>query len=85
MSSIPLAELEERRQGLERLQAAYKALADEFWTEDGPSYFDRWGRAMKMPLSRIGPLAAEAAAAESIAESMAVEAREKVSHWYSNM
>ena len=35
---------------------------------------------MKMPLSRIGPLAAEVGAAESIAESMAAEAREKVSH-----
>ena len=77
---MSLVELEERRRGLEKLQAAYKALADEFWTEEGPSYFDQWGRAMEMPLSRIDSLAAEVATAESIAERLAVEEREKVSY-----
>ena len=84
MFSIRLVELEERRRGLEKLQVAYKTLTDEFWTEEGLSYFDRWGRAMKMPLSRIDSLAAEVATAESIAERLAVEEREKVSDRYSN-
>ena len=78
---MPLVELEERRRGLKKLQAAYKTLTDEFWTEEGPSYFDRWGRAMEVPLSRIVSLAAEVATAESIAERLAVEEREKVSDW----
>lgn len=80
MFLIPLVELEERRRGLEKLQAAYKALTDEFWTEEGPSYFEQWGRAMRMPLSRIESLAAELATAEDITERLAVEAREEVSH-----
>jgi hypothetical protein len=79
VSSIPLIEVEERKRGLEKLQAAYKALTDEILTEDGPSYFDQWGRTMKMSLQRLGPPAAEVATAESIAERLAVEAREEVS------
>ena len=57
--------------------AAYKALSDEFWTEEGPNHFDRWNRAMAPSVLRIDPLAAEIAAAESITERLAVEAREK--------
>ena len=57
--------------------AAYKALTDEFWTEEGSNHFDLWGRAMAPSLLRIDPLAAEVAAAESVAERLAVEAREK--------
>ncbi len=85
-SQIPLVELEERRRGFAKLQAAYKALTDEFWTEEGPNYFDRWGRAMEGTLlPRIDSLAAEVAAAECIAERLAVEAREKeVSHIYNS-
>ena len=84
MFSIPLVELEERRRGLEKLQAAYKALTDEFWTEEGPSYFDLWGRAIKTSVLRIHSLSVDIGTAESLAERLAVEEREKVSHWYSN-
>ena len=80
MLSIPLVELEERRRGLEKLQAVYKALTDEFWTEEGPSYFDRWGRAMKSSVSRIYSLSVDTRTFESLAERLAVEEREKVSH-----
>lgn len=59
--------------------AAYKALTDEFWTGEGPSYLDQWGRAMKLSLLRIDSLAAEVATAESTAERLATEAREEVS------
>jgi hypothetical protein len=37
-----------------------------------------------MSVPRIDSLAAEVATAESIAERLAVEAREEVSQWYSN-
>jgi len=73
-------EVEERRRGLENLQVAYKGLTNEFWTEEGPSYFERWGRTMEMSLRRIDSLAAEVATAESVAERLSVEAREEVSH-----
>ena len=45
--------------------------------EEGPSYFDQWGRAMKLSLLRNDSLAVETATAESIAERIAVEALEK--------
>ncbi len=81
MFSIPLVELEERRRGFAKFKAAYKALTDEFSTEEGPNHFDRWGRTMNLSFRRINTLAAEIAAAESIAERLAVEAREEeVSH-----
>ena len=79
--SIPFIELEERRRGFAKLSAAYKALTDEFWTEEGPFHFDLWGRATKQSLLRMGSLPAEVATAESLAERLAVEVREKeVSH-----
>ena len=79
--SIPLVELEERRRGFAKLNAAFKILTDEFWTEEGHTYFDRWGRAIKLSLLRIDTLAAEIATAASTAERLAIEAREKeVSH-----
>ena len=77
--SIPLVELAERRRGLAKLQAAYKALTDELWTEEGLSYFDRWG--VELSSLKVDSLAAEVATAESITERFAVEAQEKeVSH-----
>jgi hypothetical protein len=79
---VPLVELEERRRGFAKLNAAHKALTDEFWTEEGPSHFDLWGGA----LQRMGSLVAEVAAAEAIAKRLASEAREKeVSHRYCNV
>jgi len=66
--------------GLEKLQVAYKALSNEFWTEDGPSCFDQWGKIMEMSQRRIETSTAEVATAESIAERLAVEAREEVGH-----
>ena len=79
--SIPLVELEERRRGLAKLNAAYKTLTDEFWTEEGHTHLDRWSRTVKLSLLRIGSLAAEIATAQSAAERSAIEAREKeVSH-----
>ena len=77
---IPFVELQERRRGFVKLQAAYRALTDEFWTEEGPSYFDQWGRDMKPSLLRIDSLAADIASAESTVEGLAGEAREEVSH-----
>jgi hypothetical protein len=50
---MPLVELEERRRGFAKLNAAYKVLTDEFWTEEGPSHFDLWSRAMKSSLLRM--------------------------------
>jgi len=86
MFSIPLVELEERRRGFAKLNAAYKALTDEFWTEEGPSHFDIWGGAMKQSLLRMDSLAAEVVPAESLAERLATEAREKeVSHQYATV
>jgi len=64
--SILLVELEERRRGFAKLNATYKALADEFWTEEGPSHFERWGVAMQR-------MDAEVATAESLAKRMAAE------------
>ena len=75
-----LLELEERKRGFKKLQTAYKALSGEFWTEEGPSYFERWGRALKPSLLRINTLAGEVATAESIAKGLADEPQEKVSH-----
>lgn len=80
MFSISLAELEERRRGFAKLKAAYKTLKERFWKEEGRSYFDHWGEAMKPSLMGINSLAAEIATAESIAEELAAEAWEKVSH-----
>jgi len=86
MFLISLVELEERRRGFAKLNAAYKALANEFWTENGPSYFDLWGRAIAPSLLRMDTLAAEVATAEPIAERLAAEARGKeVSHWHYNV
>jgi len=79
---MPLVELEERRRGFAKLNAACKALTDEFWTEEGPSHFDIWGKAMKQLPLRINSLAAEVAPAESLAERLATEEREEVSHRY---
>ena len=68
------------------MKAALKALTDKFWTEEGPNYFDQYGRAMKMSLLQNDTLAAEIENAKSLTERLAVEAREKeVSHWYCNM
>ena len=78
--SILLVELEERRRGFKQLQAAYKALSGEFWTEEGPNYFDRWGRALKPVLLQINTLAGEVATAESITKGLADGPQEKVSH-----
>jgi len=76
-----LVEVEERKRGLEKLRARYKALSNEFWTEEGTNYIERWGKTVEMLLpTRIDPLAVEVATAESIAERLAVEAREEVSH-----
>jgi len=83
---MPLVELEERRRGFAKLNAAYKALTDELWTEEGPSHFERWGVVMKQPLLRMDSQAAEVATAESLAERLATEAREKeVGHRYCNV
>jgi len=71
-----LIEVEERRRGLEKLQAAYKALSNEFWTEDGTDYFGQWGSKVEMSLRRTDSLAVEVTAAESSAERLAVEERE---------
>jgi len=62
------------------LQAAYKVLSNEFWAEGAPSYFDQWGKTMEMSQRRIEASTAEVATAESIAERLAVETREEVSH-----
>ena len=79
--SMPIVELEERKRRFEKLNAAYKALRDEFWTEEGPIHFDLWGMAAEQSLLRMESLAAEVATAESLAERLAVEAREmEVSH-----
>ena len=68
------------------MNAAYKALTDEFCTEEGPSHFEKWGGVMKQSLLRLDSSAAEVATAESLAERLAVEAREKeVSHRYYNV
>ena len=75
--SIPLVELKERRGGFENLKAAFKALSDKFWTEEGPNCFDQWGRAMKLSLLQNDSLVAEIAIAKSLTENLAVEAREK--------
>ena len=81
-----LVELEERRRGFAKLNAAYKALTDEFRAEEGPSHFDIWGKSMKESLLRMEALAAEVATAESLAERFAVETREKeVSHRHHNV
>ena len=81
MFSILLVELKERTRGFEKLRAAFKALADNFWTEEGPNYFDQWGRAMKLSLLQNDTLAAEIATAKSLTERLAVEGMEKeVSH-----
>jgi len=80
MFSIPLVELEEQRRGFAKFNAAYKALTNEFWKEEGPSHFDIWGGAMKQSLLRMDSLAAEVTTAESLAERLAAEAREEVSH-----
>jgi len=48
--SNTLVEIEERRRGLENLQSAYKALSNEFWTEKGTDYFDKWGNRVGMSL-----------------------------------
>ena len=62
------------------------ALADEFWTEGGPSHFDLWGRTMEPSLLRINSLTAEIATAESLTERLAVEAWEnEVSGLYCNV
>jgi hypothetical protein len=77
----PIVELEERRRGFTKLNEAYKALTDEFWTEEGRNHFDHWAKAMKPVLLRIKFLATEIANAEYTTERLAVEAREKeVSH-----
>jgi len=74
-----LVEIEERKRGLEKLQAAYKALTSEFWMEGtSTSHFAQWGKTVEMLFPRIN--AAGVATAESIAERLAVEAREEVSH-----
>jgi len=74
-----LVEIEERRRGLEKLQAAYKTLSNEFWTEEGTDHFDQWGTRVEMSLRRTDSLATEVATAESSAERLAVEEREEVS------
>jgi len=77
---ITLVEVEERMRGLEKLQAAYKALSNEFWTEDGTDYFEQWGSRVEISLRRADSLAAEVTTAESSAERLAVEEREEVSN-----
>ena len=68
------------------MNAAYKALTDEIWTKEGPSHFERWGVKMKQSLLRLDSPAAEVATAESLAERLAAEAREKeVGHRYCNV
>jgi len=69
-----LVELEERKRGFAKLNTVYKALTDEFWTEEGPSHFERWGMVMKQSLQRMDT---EVATAESLVERLATEAREK--------
>jgi len=69
-----LVEVEERKRGLEKLQSAYKALTE------GSGYFDQCCRTMVMSFRQIDSLAAEVATAESTAERLAVEEREKVSN-----
>ena len=69
-----LVEVEERKRGLEKLQSAYKALTEGF------SYFDQCCEPIVMSFRRIDSLAAEVTTAESIAERLAVEEREKVSN-----
>jgi hypothetical protein len=83
--SIPLVELEERRRGFKKLNAAYRALTNESRTKEGPSHFDQWGGAMKQSLLRMDSLAAEVATAKPLAERLSAETREKeVSHSYCN-
>jgi len=69
-------EIEERRRGLEKLQAAYRTLSNEFWTEEGTDHFDHWGSRVEMLSRRTDSLAAEVTTAESGAERSAVEERE---------
>ena len=79
--SIPLVELKERRQGFEKLQAAFKSLTDKLWTGEGTNYFDQWGKVMRMSLPQNDSLAAEIATAKSLTERLAASAREReVSH-----
>jgi len=68
-----LVEIEERRRGLEKLQAAYKALSNEFWTEEGTDYFGQWGSRVETSLQRTDSLAAEVTTAKASAERLAVE------------
>ena len=82
---MPPVELEERTRGYAKLSTAYKALKDEFRTEEGPSCFDLWGKSMRESLLQMDSLAAEVATAESLAERFAIEAREEVSHQYRNV
>ena len=75
-----LVEIEERRRGLEKLQAAYKALSNEFWTEEGTSYFDQCGSRVEMSLRQTDPLATGVTTAESSTKRLADEEREEVSN-----
>jgi len=75
-----LVEIEERRRGLENLQVAYKTLSNEFWTEEGTSYFDQWGSRVEMSLRQTDPLAAGVTTAESSTKRLAVEEWEQVSN-----
>ena len=79
---MPLVELEERRRGFAKLNAAYKALRDRLMGEGGHlNYLVAWGRGSKPSILQINALAAETATAESITEKLAVIALEKeVSH-----
>ena len=53
--------------------------------EEGPNQSERWGKDMESLVLRISSLAAEVSTAESVAERLACEAREKgVSRCYRN-
>jgi len=58
----------------------YKALSNEFWTEEGSDYFDQWGSRVEMSLQQTDSLAAEVTTAESSTERLAAEGREEVSN-----
>ena len=86
MISTSLVELAERRQGFAKLNKAFKALGDEFWTEGGPTHFDLWGIVMEPYFLQINSLTAEIITAKSLTKRSAVEAWEnEVSSLYCNV
>ena len=74
---MPLVELEERKSGFTKLDAAYKALAGELGVGEYLNRFGTWGKEVQLLVEQTESLAAEVATAESVAKKLASEAREK--------